>query len=47
MLAEEGQLCLGAEDLLAMTVGSQCPVGRGRDLATDLDTFCVWNGGRL
>lgn len=44
---QKGELCLEAEDLLAMTVGSQCPVGRGRDLAMDLDTFCVWNGGRL
>lgn len=43
---QKGQLCLGAADLLAMTVNSQCPVGRGRDLAMDLDTFSLCVEGR-
>ena len=43
---QKGQLCLGAADLLAMTVSSQCPVGRGRDLAMDLDTFSLCVEGR-
>ena len=43
---QKGQLCLGASDLLAMTVNSQCPVGRGRDLAMDLDTFSLCVEGR-
>lgn len=38
---QKGQLCLEAVDLLAMTVGSQCPVARGCDLAMDLDIFSL------